>query len=78
MLPSAGSGQAAAEIDLQGRRVGAIVYDATLVADPELVRAAGQVVAIAMDHDRLTAQLRTSEEALRRSRARIVEAADQE
>ena len=29
-----------------------VVYDATVVDDPELVRGAGQVAALAIDHDR--------------------------
>jgi signal transduction histidine kinase/DNA-binding NarL/FixJ family response regulator len=77
-LPAAGSDRAAAEVELADRRVGAIVYDATLIADAELVRAAGRVVGLAVDRERLTAELRASEDALRRSRVRIVEAADRE
>jgi signal transduction histidine kinase len=77
-LPAPGSGRAAVKIDLADRRIGAIVYDATLIADPELVRAAGRVVALALDRDRLTAELLASWEALRDSRGRLVEAADSE
>jgi len=77
-LPRAGGDRAAVEVELAGRRVGAIVYDATLIADPALVRAAGRVVAIALDNERLMADARASREALRASRARIVEAADEE
>ncbi len=69
-LPSPGSDRAVAEVDLEGRPVGAIIYDATLIDDPELVRAAGRVVAIAVDRERLTAQLLASEAALRESRER--------
>jgi signal transduction histidine kinase len=77
-LPGPGSGRAHVEIDLDGRRIGAILYDAVLIADPALVQAAGRVVAVAMDHDRLTAELLASRDELRRSRARLVEAADRE
>src|SRR5260370_19868750 len=77
-MPDAGSGRAAAEINLDGRRIGAIVYDATLIGDRELVVAAGRVVAMSMDRQRLTAELLASQEALRESRARLVEAADRE
>ncbi len=72
------SRRALVEIELSGRRVGAIAYDATLIADAELVRTAGRVVAIAVDHERLSAEVMASREELRRSRARIVEAADTE
>jgi signal transduction histidine kinase len=78
-LPRAGSGRASVEIDLAaGQRVGAIAYDALLIADPGLVRAAGRVIALALERDRLTAELIASRDALRESRARIVEAADRE
>ncbi|PRY50243.1 histidine kinase/DNA gyrase B/HSP90-like ATPase [Geodermatophilus tzadiensis] len=63
-------------IELGSRRIGAIVYDATVVDDAELVRGAGQVAALAIDHDRLTAELRASHADLRQSRARLVEAGD--
>jgi signal transduction histidine kinase len=77
-LPVPGSGRAAVGIDEADRRVGAIVYDATLIADPEPVRAAGQVVGLAVRAERLTAELRASREALRGSRVRLVEAGDRE
>jgi signal transduction histidine kinase len=77
-LPLPGSGRAAVEVERAGDRLGAIVYDAALIADPELVRRAGRVVALAVESERLTARLRASEEALRRSRSRLVEAGDRE
>ena len=46
--------------------------------DPELVRSAGRVAAIAIDNERLTAELIANQVALRLSRARIVEAGDRE
>ncbi|NLT06849.1 MAG: sensor histidine kinase, partial [Solirubrobacterales bacterium] len=76
--PGAGSGRAAVEVAAEGRRIAAIAYDATLIGDPEPVRSAGQVVALALDNVRVTAALRASEESLRRSRERIVRAADGE
>ncbi|MBV9593949.1 MAG: sensor histidine kinase [Actinobacteria bacterium] len=77
-VPRIAAHRAAVEVEMAGRRVGAIVYDPTLNDDPELVRAAGRVVAIAVDHERLTAELRASRRALKISRERIVEAADSE
>lgn len=67
-----------AEIRVGGHRVGAIFYDENLIADQELVRSAGRVIAIAVDQQRLTVQLRASRRALQQSRARIVEASDRE
>ncbi len=79
VMPSAaGAGRAAAEINSAGGRVGAIIYDATLIDDAAPVRAAGQVLALAVEAERLTARLRAGEAELRRSRARLVEAGDQE
>ncbi len=63
---------------LSGRRIGAIEFDATLNPDPEPVRAAGRVVALAVEHERVTAELRASQQELRLSAARIVEAGDRE
>lgn len=58
--------------------VGAIDYDARMIADPRPVQRAAAVLAIAMDRERVTAQLIRSNEALLLSRVRIVEAADRE
>ncbi len=71
-----GPGRAVEHIELDGRPIGAIVYDATLVGDPELVRTAGRVLAIAVDRQRLIVELTASRDALRTSRARIVEEGD--
>jgi signal transduction histidine kinase len=77
-LPAADSDRAAVEIELAGRRIGAVIYDAMLISDAELVRAAGRVVAIEVDRQRLTADLLASQEELRLSRIRLVDAADSE
>jgi signal transduction histidine kinase len=77
-LPDGGSNRRAVLVELDDRSVAAIVYDATLIADPEPVRAAGRVAAIALDRERLTAQLLASQEELRDSRTRLVEAGDRE
>jgi signal transduction histidine kinase len=77
-LPRLGSGRAAVEVELADQRIGAIAYDGGLIADPELVRAGGRVIAIALERERLTAALLASRESLRESRVRIIEAADRE
>ena len=66
------------EVELGGERVGAIVYDSTLLADPELVRGAGRVVALALERERLTAELLDAREELRRTLARVVRSEDRE
>jgi signal transduction histidine kinase len=73
-----GPGSALVEVTRGGRRVGAIVYDSTLVADRQLVVDAARVIALALDHERLTAELLVSREGLRESRARLITATDLE
>lgn len=77
-LPAAGGDREVVQVEVEGHPVGVIEYDATLLADPAPVRAAGRVVALAVERERLTAQLRAGAQALRESRERLVEAADRE
>lgn len=71
VLPRAGDNRAAVDVEIDGRRVGAIVYDANLIPAADHVRAAGRLAALALDRQRLTAELLVSERALARARARI-------
>lgn len=66
------------DVRVDDRLVGAIGYDARLIADASAVRRAGEVLAIAIDRERLTAELMESNEALVKSRLRLVEAAYRE
>ena len=66
------------EIDHEGRRVGALVHDRSLDEEPELVREAAAAAALALENQRLEVELRARLEALRASRARLVEAGDAE
>ena len=75
-LPDPGSGRAWTAVEHDGVRVAAIVHDAELDASPELVSAAASAAALAIDNERLKAELRARVEELRVSRLRIVEAAD--
>jgi signal transduction histidine kinase len=75
-LPASGSGRAWTAVEREGNRVAAIVHDAELDATPELVHAAASAAALAIDNERLKADLRARLEELRHSRRRIVEAAD--
>ncbi len=74
----AGDGRAMVEIEFKGRPVAAIDYDPGLIDEPDSVRSAGRIVAIALERERLTAELRASRRALQRSRERLVDAADKE
>ena len=75
-LPEPGSGRTWTAVEREGARVAAIVHDAELDATPELVTAAASAAALAIDNERLKAELRARVEELRVSRLRIVEAAD--
>ena len=75
-LPAPNSGparRAVAEVERDGKRVGAIVYDAALRDDPSLVRAAAAAAALQLENERLEAELRARVEELQTSRARLVE-----
>ena len=77
-LPEADTGRAWTAVELEGRRVGAIVHDLTLSEEPELLRSVAAAAGLAMENERLQAQLRARVEELRASRARIVEAGTHE
>ncbi len=72
-LPPPGSGRAVTQVEREGRRIAAIVHDPALLEDPEPVRAAGAAAALALENERLEAELHAKVEQLSRSRARIVE-----
>jgi signal transduction histidine kinase len=73
-LPEPGSGRAWTAVEHDGTRVAAIIHDAELDARPELVEAAAAGAVLALDNERLKADLRARLEELRASRRRIVEA----
>jgi signal transduction histidine kinase len=61
-----------------GECIGALVHDRHLEQEPELIEAVGAAAALALDNERLHAQLRAKLEEVEASRTRIVEAADAE
>jgi signal transduction histidine kinase len=72
-------GRALARIDQDGEPLAVLVLDRTIdEQDPGLVEAVSSAARLAIEHERLTAQVRAQLEEVRASRARIVEAADQE
>lgn len=77
-LPGPATGRAAVDVHVRGRLAGAIVYDATMIADPLVVQQAGQVIAIALDRQRLMAALAASNRQIQQSRERIIQAGDRE
>jgi signal transduction histidine kinase len=62
------------EQDGDGRRLGALVYDAALLDDPGLVEAAAAAARLAVENERLRDELRAQLADVQASRARIVEA----
>lgn len=77
-LPGPGAPRVAAVVEREGVRVAALVHDAALRDDPELVEAVGAAAGLALENERLHAELRTRLDELASSRTRLVEAADAE
>jgi PAS domain S-box-containing protein len=77
-LPEMGSERAVTEVSDRGRRVAAFVHDRALVDQPILSQVAGGFALVALENQRLAAELRSSLRELKESRARIMSAADKE
>jgi len=77
-LPEADSGRRATIVKQNGEQVAALVYDATLGEEPELVEAVSAAAAIALENGRLEAELRARLLELHGSRTRVVEAQQNE
>jgi signal transduction histidine kinase len=65
-------------VERRGQRIAALVHDAALAEDPALLNAVSAAAGLALENERLLAELRAQLEQLRESRARIVEAGDTE
>ena len=76
--PTAGPGRAVAPVERNGRQVAALVHDASLDEDPELLEAACTATAVALENQRLLAEADARLEELKASRERIVAAGDAE
>ena len=77
-LPPEGSQRVATVVERSGRSVAAIIHDASLRDHPELVDGVVAAAGLALENERLQAELRARLEDLRASRARLVETADTE
>jgi signal transduction histidine kinase len=75
-LPQAGTGQAMTTVDEGGEPVAALVHDAALADEPELLEATVAAARLAIDNARLQAEVRAQLAEVRASRARIVRAGD--
>ena len=71
-LPQQGSGRAVTPVERDGETIAAIVYDASLTGARDHVRAVGAAAALALQNERLDAELRAKLEELRASRERML------
>jgi signal transduction histidine kinase len=75
-LPADGAMRTSTVIEHDGRPLATIVHDVSLAEEGDLVRAVGGAASLALENERLDAELRANLHELRASRARIVESAD--
>jgi signal transduction histidine kinase len=72
-------GRRVARLEREGEMLAALVYDPAIEGeDPGRVEAVGSMARLALENERLAAQVRAQLEEVRASRSRIVEAADAE
>jgi signal transduction histidine kinase len=77
-LVADGVGRAVTLIGPESRPLAAIVHDAALLDQPELLDAVVRVLRLALENERLESELREQLQAVTESRARIVTAAEEE
>jgi signal transduction histidine kinase len=77
-LPDESSSYATTLIDRNGERVAALIHDPVLDDEPELLSAVTAAAGIALENGRLQAEQKAHLEELRGSRARVIEAGQQE
>jgi signal transduction histidine kinase len=71
--PPTSRSRAVTEIERESLPVAAIVHDAALLDEPGLVRAAGAAAALALENERLEAELKARVAELQVSRAKVIE-----
>lgn len=76
--PSGDERRGLVEIQGPGPNPLALLYDRHLIGDPAMVEEAGRLAALALAHDEATGELADTQEQLRESRLRIVDAGDRE
>ena len=75
-LPRPGSGRACTPVARDGHPVAMLIHAEPVADERELVQGVGAAAALALENERLDAELRANLKELRASRARIVESAD--
>jgi signal transduction histidine kinase len=78
LVPPVTGDRASAPIEREGREVAAIVYDASLDDDPEMVEAVRAAATMALENERLLAESEARLAEVQASRQRIVAAGDAE
>jgi signal transduction histidine kinase len=78
VLPVHEADRVVTRLDHDGEPVAAIVHDASLVDEPELLFASGAAARLALENARLQADMRARLLEVQESRVRIVQAADEE
>jgi signal transduction histidine kinase len=77
-LPGREDGRAVTLIDRDGARMAALIHDASLQDEPELLEAVSAAAGIALETGRLHAELAARLDELRGSRVRVIEAGQKE
>src|SRR5207237_68408 len=77
-MPTMHSDRSVSVIEGEGEPLGALIHDPALDDHPGLIRSVGAAARLAMENERLHAEVRAQLEEVKASRARIVTAADAE
>ena len=77
-FPGAGSGRSSTVVERDGQPVAVLIHDAALDDNARLVQSVGAAAGLALENERLQAELRARLVELQASRARLVEATDAE
>jgi len=78
VLPAAGASRTVTYLQEGGQQIGALVHDAAVLDDPDLVSAVAAAAGVAVANARLQAEVRAQVSQVERSRRRIVDACDAE
>lgn len=77
-MPGPDDGRAVTRVERDGRRIAALVHDPSLAEDATLISGAVAAAGLALENERLHAEVRAQLDELRASRLRLVEAGDRE
>ena len=78
MVPAVERGRSTAPLERDGEDIAALIYDAALDEDPELVQAVGAAATLALENEHLHAETQAQLAELQASRQRLIAAGDAE